>query len=171
MTAQPSPAEIVELTGNSGRVPGKPVELTPVGMGDIIESHPVPRKQLEIVLRIKPDAEPGCVALGAARFVSAVQGADRWLKLALDAVQSRASDGDVLLVFKPAQLGVLVADRLEKVAAAAREAVAAFTGRDALAGRGHAAGSDCEVRRRVGSDSRRPTLSCRPAGATENSPG
>ncbi len=124
-----SPPEIIELNGNSGRTPGTPVELDPACSSlEIIELFPVPRVQLEVVLRITPHLDSAKLTLATAHFISAIQSADRKLRLVVDPARSSVKDTEVMLVLTPAPLGVQTAERLEKVASIAREAVTAFEG-------------------------------------------
>lgn len=134
--APPRPAEaktrtgeVVALSGNSGRPPGTPVELIPVGPPvEILEASPSPRVQLVVALRINRGSAPAPIALATACLVSVVQTADRTLKLKVDPVRSSATGEEVLLVFTPGLPSVLTVERLEKAAEAARVAVAEFEG-------------------------------------------
>jgi hypothetical protein len=129
MTVAPSPAEIVELTGDNPRPAGTPVELIPAGPPpEIIVGEPVPRKQLEIVLHLDPHLDPAQAALVGARLVSVLLAADRKLRLAVDAERSRVVEGECVLILIPAEMSVETAAKLEKVAAAVPTAVADFLG-------------------------------------------
>lgn len=129
-TVPPSPAEIIELTGNRGRVRGTPVELVSAGPPlEIIEASSVPRQQLAIVLRLTAtETEPAAIALATARFLAAVQDLDGKLRLALDPVRSNAGRGDLTFVLVPGLHRVETAARLEKVAAMVPRIAAEFEG-------------------------------------------
>jgi hypothetical protein len=129
MTVAPSPAEIVELTGDNPRPAGTPVELVPAGPPpEIIVGEPVPRKQLELVLGIDATLGPAGSALGGARLASILLAADRKLRLAVDAERSRVAAGECVLILIPAEMSVETAAKLEKIAAAVPAAVAEFPG-------------------------------------------
>jgi hypothetical protein len=119
-TVPPSPAEIIELTGNRKEVRGTPVELVSAGPPlEIIEASSVPRLQLVIVLRFSGAvSEPAAVGLATARFIAAVQDVDRRLHLRLDPDQSRAVRKVATLVLLPAVHRVETAAQLERAAKA-----------------------------------------------------
>jgi hypothetical protein len=129
-TVSPSPAEIIELTGNRKRARGTPVELVSAGPPlEIIEASAVPRLQLIIVLRLASSATSAAAgALAGARFLSRIQGIDPELRLALDPDRSSASHREVTYVLRPGIHRVGTEGRLAKVAAAARGIAAAFEG-------------------------------------------
>jgi hypothetical protein len=95
---------------------------------EIIECSAVPRVQLAIVLRVDSGADPAAIVFSAIRFSSALISADPKLRLVVDRARSSKVGNDIGLYFTPARVGVETAERLEKVAAVAREAVAAFEG-------------------------------------------
>jgi hypothetical protein len=129
-TVPPSPAEIIELTGNRKEVRGTPVELVSAGPPlEIIEASSVPRLQLEIVLRFSTAAsDPAAIGLATARFIAAVQDVDRRLHLRFDPDQSRAVRKEATLVLYPAVHRVETAGQLEKVAEAVPRIAAGFEG-------------------------------------------
>jgi hypothetical protein len=129
-TVSPSPAEIIELTGNRKEVRGTPVELVSAGPPlEIIEASSVPRQQLVIVLRLtRAASDSAAVSLAAARFIAAVQDVDRRLHLRLDPVRSRAVRGETTFVLLPAVHRVETAGQLEKTAGAVPRIAAGFEG-------------------------------------------
>lgn len=129
-TVSPSPAEIIELTGNRKRARGTPVELVSAGPPlEIIEASAVPRVQLVIVLRLASTAtSAAAVALATARFLSGMHGIDPELRLALDPERSGVSHREVTLVLRPGVHRVGTAGRLAKVAAMAHGIAAGFEG-------------------------------------------
>jgi len=129
-TVAPSPAEIIELTGNRKRARGTPVELVSAGPPlEIIEASAVPRVQLVIVLRLAASAaNAAAVALATARFLAGIQGIDPKLRLTLDPARSVVSQREVIFILRPGLHRVETAGRLEKVAAAARKIAAGFEG-------------------------------------------
>jgi hypothetical protein len=127
-TVSPSPAEIIELTGKRKQVRGTPVELVSAGPPlEIIEASAVPRLQLEIDLLLPRKAvDPATLGLSTVRFVAAVQGADRRLRLTLDPERTRTAHGELKFILVPDLHRVETARRLERVAAAVPQLAAMF---------------------------------------------
>ena len=71
-----------------------PPTTVPPSPAEIIEAHPVPRKCLVVMIQVEPGIDPARVVVSAARFIAAVQSADRWLRLTVDPIPTRSVGGE-----------------------------------------------------------------------------
>jgi hypothetical protein len=136
--ALPSPAEIIEV-GTHRQPPAgglaTPLTSRPAAGAtseadgvNIIALSPRPRLWLRVELTLSPGTDPGRAALDAARFVSRTCDLDRRLRMTLDAEKSRATGGELVLVFALGRWGTLEAQWVEEAKPRVSELATDFGG-------------------------------------------
>lgn len=89
------------------------------------EFSPAAETRLEIAVQLAPEAAAEHVFLFATRMIAAIHDADPGLRLAYDAVRSRAAPGEVVIALTPEDSGA-TGQRLEAITDAIRNVVAEF---------------------------------------------